>query len=348
MHEETPDPGARSPGSNGGPETILVVDDEAHLRKILKFHLEGSGFRVLLAEDGLQAIEIAKREQPTLILLDLMMPRMSGTEVCRELKVEPTTRFIPVIILTAKMGSEEKIRQLENGAQDYITKPFSLSEVLARVKSVIAWSRMQRHANPLTGLPGNVSIEEELTRRIVAKEPFALLYADIDNFKPYNDHYGYHRGDQAIFTMSRVLLAAVRDAGNRADFVGHIGGDDFVVVTSPDRAEAVGRAAIREFEHAMTFLVDPADSARGYIEVRNRTGEIERFPLLSLTVAAVNNVQREILHVAQASDIAAEVKRYGKKRPGSVYVEDRRGRIWVAEGAGALREAVEVGARSAG
>lgn len=334
-----------SPGENGK-DSILVVDDEAHLRKILKFHLEASGYRVLAAEDGLNALEIAKREQPALILLDLMMPRMSGNEVCRELKVEPTTRFIPVIILTAKTGSEEKIRQLENGAQDYITKPFSLQEVLVRVRSMIAWSRSQRHANPLTGLPGNVSIEEELTRRIAGKEKFAVLYADLDNFKPYNDHYGYHRGDQAIFAMSRILVGAVRETGNRADFIGHLGGDDFFVVTTPDRAELVGSAIIREFEKSRAALLDPKDVAAGHIEVKNRVGEIEKFPLLTLTIAAVNNVQREISHVAEASDIAAELKRYGKTRPGNVFVEDRRGKIWIGDGRGALREAEAVGARA--
>jgi PleD family two-component response regulator len=331
---------------DGTKDLILVVDDEAHLRKILTFHLEASGFRVVAAEDGVQALEIAKREQPALILLDLMMPRMSGNEVCRELKVEPATRFIPVIILTAKMGSEEKIRQLENGAQDYINKPFSLSEVLVRVKNVIAWSRMQRHANPLTGLPGNVSIEEELTRRIVSKETFTLLYVDLDHFKQYNDHYGYHRGDQVIFTMSRILIGAVRDAGNRSDFVGHIGGDDFVVVTALDRGEAVGRAIIREFERAVPYLVDPADAARGFIEVKSRMGDMDKFPLLAITIAAVNNAQREIHHVAEASDIAAELKRYGKRLPGNVFVEERRGRIWAADGPGALHEAVEIGAKS--
>jgi len=335
------------PSSNGnGQDSILVVDDEAHLRKILKFHLEASGFHVLVAEDGLQALEIAKRDQPALILLDLMMPRMSGNEVCRELKVEPTTRFIPVIVLTAKTGSEEKIRQLENGAQDFITKPFSLAEVLVRVKSMIAWSRMQRHANPLTGLPGNISIEEEMTRRIVGKEEFSVLYVDLDNFKSYNDHYGYHRGDQAIFAMSRILVGAVRESGNRSDFIGHIGGDDFFVVTTPDRAELVGRAVIREFEKALTSLLDPKDAAAGFIEVRNRVGELEKFPLLTLTIAAVNNVQREIRHVAEASDVAAELKRYGKRRPGNVFVEDRRGQIWITDGPGALREAVEIGAKA--
>jgi diguanylate cyclase (GGDEF)-like protein len=334
-----------SPPENGG-DSILVVDDEAHLRKILKFHLEASGFRVLVAEDGVQALEIAKREQPALILLDLMMPKMSGNEVCRELKVEPTTRFIPVIILTAKTGSEEKVRQMENGAQDYITKPFSLAEVLVRVKSMIAWSRMQRHANPLTGLPGNISIEEEMTRRIHGKERFAVLYADLDNFKPFNDHYGYHRGDQAIFAISRILVGAVREAGNRADFVGHIGGDDFFVVTTPDRAELVGRAILGEFERVRPTLIDAKDAEAGFIEVKNRMGEVERFPLVTLTIAAVNNVQREIRHVAEASDIAAELKRYGKRKAGNIFVEDRRGRIWMTDGPGALREAVELGAGS--
>ncbi|MFN0149909.1 MAG: response regulator [bacterium] len=333
-----------SDSSNGAAQkakqTILVVDDEANLRKILKFHLEASGYRVLTAEDGMEGIEVAKREQPTLVLLDLMMPKMSGSDVVRELKVEPTTRFIPVIILTAKTGNEEKIRQLENGAQDYITKPFSLSEVLARVKSVIAWGQSQRQANPLTGLPGNLSIEEELTKRVLGKEPFALLYADLDHFKPYNDYYGYHRGDHVIFTLSRMLLTGTREMGNRFDFVGHVGGDDFVIVSTPEKADAIGQRLVNDFRILAPSFYDAADIDRGYIEVKSRMGEPKKFALLSLTVACITNETREIHHVVEASDIAAELKRYGKGVPGCVFVKERRGQIWYAEGYEEIRELV--------
>jgi diguanylate cyclase (GGDEF)-like protein len=334
-----------SGGGQGRKDTILVVDDEAHLRKILKFHLESNGLNVLLAEDGVEALEVAKREQPALILLDLMMPRMSGNEVIRELKVEMSTRFIPVIILTAKTGSEVKLRQLEDGAQDFITKPFSLNEVVVRVKNVIAWSRMQRHANPLTGLPGNISIEEELTRRIIGKESFAFLYVDLDNFKPYNDHYGYHRGDTVIFALSRIIMSAVREAGRREDFIGHVGGDDFVIVTTPDRADHVARAIIRSFEKSVSTLLDQQDIDRGYMEVSSRLGGVKKFPLLSLTIGAVTNELGEIQHVAQASDLAADLKRYGKTLPGNVFVKDRRGRVALDGDTGATPVVLEIKAK---
>lgn len=321
-------------------QTILVVDDEANIRKILSFHLEASGYRVVVAEDGEEGIEVAKREQPSLILLDLMMPKMCGSDVCRELKVEPTTRFIPIIILTAKTGSEEKVRQLENGAQDYITKPFSLSEVLARVRSVIAWGQSQRQANPLTGLPGNLSIEEDLTRRISSQAPFALLYADLDNFKPFNDYYGYHRGDHVIFQLSRLIVSCAREYGARGDLVGHIGGDDFVVVTHPDNADAIGQALVRQFREKSVIFHDASDVERGFIEVKSRMGELRQFPFLSLTVACVTNEYIEIRHVVEASDIAAELKRYGKGIPGSVFVKERRGRVWYADGAEEARELI--------
>lgn len=332
--------GAVRAGTSGQKETILVVDDEPNLRKILKFQLEASDFRVFTAENGVEAVEIAKREQPTLVLLDLMMPKMSGADVVRELKVEPTTRFIPVIILTAKTGNDEKLRQFENGAQDYITKPFELSEVLARVKGVIAWSRAQRQANPLTGLPGNLSIEEELTKRVLGSEPFALIYADLDHFKPYNDYYGYHRGDHVIFTLSRLLIASTRAAGNRFDFVGHIGGDDFVVISTPDRADAIGQRIVADFQEKVPSFYDAEDAARGFIEVKSRMGELKKLPLLSITVACLTNEQRPIHHVVEASDIAAELKRYGKGIPGSVFVKDRRGQVWYAAGSEQIQELV--------
>jgi DNA-binding response OmpR family regulator len=182
-----------APGMSGiyTPPRILVVDDEPPIRDILKFQLENAGFVVKCAEDGLEGLQMAEEDPPDLVLLDLMIPQMDGYEVCRRLKAAYGTRHVPVIILTARGELDEKLKGLENGANDYVTKPFSMPELLMRVKNVLSWSQSQREANPLTGLPGNVSIERELTKRIESKQPFAFIYSDIDNFKAFNDYSGY-------------------------------------------------------------------------------------------------------------------------------------------------------------
>ena len=176
------------------PEHILIVDDEPHIRRILGFLLDQRGYVTSQAADGVEAVEVARRERPDLILLDLMMPRMDGFEVCEALRSDFVTSQIPVIMLTAKGEVSDKVRGLEGGANDYLTKPYDNKELIARVQNMLEWSRVQRQANPLTGLPGNQAIEKRLQVAVAAREPFAFMYLDIDHFKAFNDSYGYQRG----------------------------------------------------------------------------------------------------------------------------------------------------------
>jgi len=304
---------------------ILVVDDEPPIREILKFQLENAGFSVACAADGPEGLRMVEVDPPDLILLDLMIPEMDGYEVCRRLKSGYGSRHIPVIILTARGELNEKLKGLENGANDYVTKPFSMPELLMRVRNVLAWSQSQREANPLTGLPGNVSIERELTERIDRQTPFAFIYSDIDNFKAFNDYYGYAKGDEAIKTTAHILTAAVADTGNPDDFVGHIGGDDFVMMTTPDRADAVARSVIENFQKRSRELFEPEDLDRGYLKIRKRSGEVMKIKSLGITLAVVTNEKGPIAHIGRVADIASELKRYGKSMNGSVVVRERRG-----------------------
>ena len=303
---------------------ILVVDDEDHIRRILKFQLEKRGYRVVLAENGEIALELVRRESPDLILLDLMMPKIDGFETCRRIRQNFQTSQIPIIMLTAKTELQDKIKGLQDGANDYLIKPYSNEELLLRVGNVLDWSLKQKEANPLTGLPGNRAIEKELQGRIEKTEPFAFLYLDIDNFKPYNDHYGYQKGDEAILFLSDIVTEAVNALGGANDFVGHIGGDDFVVITSPARAEFIARHIIDEFDKGSLILLREDDVRRGFMEVRSRLGEVKRMPLMSLTIALVVDDEGKLKHYAQVNDIASELKRYGKGMSGSVVVRERR------------------------
>jgi PleD family two-component response regulator len=303
---------------------ILVVDDEEHIRKILKFKLEKHGYGVITAENGEIALQMIRRESPDLIILDLMMPKMDGFEVCRRLRRNFQTAQIPIIMLTAKSDMADKIKGLGGGANDYLIKPYSNDELLLRVKNVLDWNRKQKDANPLTGFAGNRAIEKELSRRIENKEPFAFLYMDIDNFKAYNDYYGYQKGDEAILFLADIITESVNSLGGSTDFVGHIGGDDFVIVTSPARAEFIVRHVIDEFDKGSLVLMSEGDIRRGYIEIKNRIGEIKRIPLMSLTIAIVVDEGERLKHFAQVSDIASELKKFGKGMVGSVVVRERR------------------------
>lgn len=303
---------------------ILVVDDEDHIRRILKFQLEKHGYRVVLAENGEVALELVRRESPDLILLDLMMPRIDGFETCRRIRQNFQTSQIPVIILTAKSELPDKIKGLQDGANDYLIKPYSNEELLLRVRNVLEWSLRQKEANPLTGLPGNRAIEKELQARIESKAPFAFLYLDIDNFKPYNDHYGYQKGDDAILFLGDIITEAVNSLGGGDDFVGHIGGDDFVIITAPERAEFIARHIVDEFDRGSLVLLREEDITRGFMEVRNRLGDVKRMPVMSLTIAIVLDEEGKLKHYAQVNDIASELKQYGKGMVGSIVVRERR------------------------
>jgi len=324
----------RTPGSRIGddvvtdvlkpPDRILVMEDDPFLQSLLKLELEGAGYVVQVAGDGLQGLNAVEAEAPDLILMDVMMPGADGNEVCRRLKACHRTRQIPIIMLTAMADSEDRLRALGQGANDYITKPFERRELLVRVHNLIEWGRLQRDANPLTGLPGNVSIEAELNRRIREEEPFVFLYVDLDNFKPFNDFYSYQKGDQAIRLVALLLQRAAEEEGCPGDFVGHIGGDDFVLILSADRARAVAEDFVRRFDREIPELYSRTDRARGFTQVLNRQGQLERYPLMTVTIAAVSSESRAFTHVAQVSDVAAELKRVGKAQKGSVIVWDRR------------------------
>ena len=307
-------------------QRILIADDERDIRLVLRTRFELEGFQVVEACDGAEAVRMAQDEAPDLIVLDVMMPELDGVEVCNRLRASFTTRHIPVIMVTARAGRNDKLNGLTQGANDYVTKPFEMNELVQRVRNTLEWSSQQRSASPLTGLPGNHSINAEIRRRLAEETPFALLQIDVDHFKAFNDYYGYGRGDEAIQLLARILSESVYRVGGRTGFVGHIGGDDFVVLCDPDSAEVIGEAILEWFNTAAADLYDPEDRSRGFVEVLNRRHVVERFPLMSLTIALVSTDRVPVTHLAQLIDIAQELKAHGKGIPGSVMVGERRRR----------------------
>ena len=306
-------------------ERVLVVEDEPNIREIINFNLENWGFEVIQAEDGETALARAEEYSPDLILLDLMLPKMDGIEVCRRLKSGFWTSRIPVIMLTAKKEVKDKVRGMEVGADDYITKPFSREELEARVKMVLSRTRSQRDRNSLTSLPGQIAVQGHVERLLADNIPFALLYLDLDNFKGYNDYYGHSRGDEVIKLLADVIVGAVAQRGSRDDYVGHIGGDDYTVVCSPEAAKEISDDIVAEFETKVTSLFAPEDVARGYFVTVDRQGKTTKQPCrIHITIAAVPNDDKQYSSYVAMVDIATELKKFGKTREGSVVVFDRR------------------------
>ena len=310
--------------------TILVADDDPHIRRILQYLLEQAGNDVVVAADGEDALREVDRCAPDLVLLDVMMPHLDGFSVLRSIRSSLETARLPVILLTAKGQSDEKVRGLRGGANDYVIKPFDQEELLLRINNMLEHARAQREANPLTGLPGNLAIAREATRRIETGEPFAIMYLDIDRFKSFNDTYGYARGDRAITLLSRVLCDAARALGLTDAFVGHVGGDDFVLVTDAGRADETCRRLLADFDRLIPLHYDREDRERGHIEAEDRFGVRRRYPLMGLSLVAVWAPPGRFADHAELARAAAELKRRAKAIPGSVYLRDAPG-----EGAGA-------------
>lgn len=294
---------------------VLVIDDDRPLCNIVTEVLLAEDIEVLQAHDGAEGLSLARRERPDLIILDVMIPVMSGYEVCR---------FLRKSFLTALGDPMEKVKGLAEGADDYLTKPFHPHELRSRVITHLRRSERDIQTSPLTRLPGNLAVERALRERIAKQRPFAVCCIDVDNFKPYNDKYGFFAGDQVLRMLSEIIVDAVLERGAEEDFIGHEGGDDFVVITAPERVEGICQAVIERFDAAMPQAYDEEDRERAYILSRDRQGRIVHFPLLTVSISVVTNVQRSLVHPGQIAHIAAQVMRYVKTKEGSNYAFDRR------------------------
>ncbi len=304
---------------------LLIVDeDEVNLR-LLKVNLQRSGFEAALARTGQEALEATWQNPPELVLCDARLPDMSGLQFCHRLIENARTRHIPVILMSSRSHPKDIVAALESGADDFVSKPLNFENVVARVRAHTRRAQLKPAQNPLTGLPGNLIIEQEIRQLVEpAHGLFAVLYADFNHFKAYNDVYGFPAGDEAIRRLAQVITQVVAELGNPADFVGHVGGDDFVVLTTPDRADALAQRLIADFDRQAPSLYSPADYRRGYLTAKDRQGLIKKFPLLGVAIAVVHNQYHPISSHWEIGEIGAEIKRFAKSRGGSAYHKDQR------------------------
>ena len=305
-------------------EHVLVVDDDPDVARFVEVNLRSAGYNVSVASNGEEAMERALELRPDLVLLDVMMPKMDGFEVAQRLRRDSRTSSSSIIMLTAKALSSDKVLGLSSGADDYIIKPFDPVELLARVKGTLRRAREMRALSPLTGLPGNIRVQEEIRRRVAEDEPFSLLYADLDYFKAYNDHYGFVRGDRAIQGLARLINDVVHDMAGPQGFVGHVGGDDFIIIVPPDLGEVMAKSLVERFDEVAPSLYDSIDRERGCIEVPDRQGNTKVFPMLALSIGVASTSARRFSHYGEAVTTATELKQFAKREAGSSYALDRR------------------------
>ncbi|MBN1621212.1 MAG: response regulator [Endomicrobiales bacterium] len=304
---------------------ILVVDDDREIGELIDITLKNDGHLVLRANDGFKGLELAKSQTPDLIIMDVDMPGMDGFTLCKRLRKDKTLHLIPIIILTgSRTQPNDLIEGLQTGADDYILKPFMPQELSIRVTRLLKRTDEHLSVNPLTKLPGTYTLENEITKRIEFRIHFAACYFDLDHFKAFNDHYGYKWGDEIIKYIAGLISKSVVTLGNEDDLLVHVGGDDFIVITTPDKVESICEKVISDFSKDTHKYYKDVDKERGYITTFNRKGVQEDFPLLTLSIGAVSTENREITHYAQMVDILNELKKHAKLQPGSVLVKDKR------------------------
>ena len=304
---------------------VLVVDDDRTMRTIIGTNLELGGFNVISAADGPTAIALLDDHTPDVVLLDVIMPLMDGFATLSRIRRHATASHVPVIVLTGRADATDPVRSLEAGADDFIARPFSPQEMLARVRAKVRRANVDSSLQPLTRLPGNIAIEHEVRRRFEAHEAWAVIYADLDNFKAYNDHYGFVRGDDAIRLVSTTMSDTIKSIGDPSDFLGHIGGDDFIIVTDPERAEALARQVAAAFDRDVLPLYDAEDRKRGWIAAKDRRGNPVKYPMMSLSLAIVTPSSR-ITSYQSIGEVAAELKSFAKRQAGSFVAMDKRSR----------------------
>ncbi len=304
-------------------QRVLILHNDPVEMECLSSLLSDAGYQIVAGDLSSIALHELVHDPPYLILATEGTSGRSVESLTRQLKNDPFLGRLPLIVLIRK----SRLNDVDWGAlhvDDYICLPYRPDEIVHRVRLCMSRSTRSLDANPLTRLPGNTTILFETTARIESGKPFALAYLDIDNFKSFNDRYGYGRGDEVLVVTCRILSTVVSELAGTEGFVGHVGGDDFVFMSAPDRIDPICETIIKRFDLVIPDFYDREERLRGYIDSIDRKGNHEQFPIMSLSIAVVTNCHRPINHPGDVSKIASELKKRAKALPGSVYVKDQR------------------------
>lgn len=304
------------------PQRILVIERDADTREHLREVFERC--EVVFADDGVTGLAAIDRHRPEFIITDLDLPELSGLELIARARHTFIGACVPILVLTSSSGEDSLLESFRVGADDFMVKPFSLSELQVRISSIHLRQMSARDINPLTRLPGNMVLKREIAERIRGSEPVAIAHIDIDHFKPFNDAQGFDRGDHVIQLLGDLLADHACQAPPGEQFVGHVGGDDFVMILPVNATVEMGDSILGGFAEAVKMLYTPEEVGRGSVAVVNRQGKETEVPLLSLSIGVVTTAREGVDDVRKVASIAAEVKHVAKSMPGNSLFIDRR------------------------
>jgi PleD family two-component response regulator len=298
------------------------VEGDADVARLVKNTLAHNGHDVFVTDAADTVMEMAGLLRPELVVLDV---ELAGLDVLASLRADFRSTSAAVLLLTAAPGAGgDLVDGIEAGADDELAKPFLPDELSARVQNVLRRARRAKVASPLTGLAGNFEIVREIEYLVAQEMPFALVHADIADFRYFNARYGYPRGDQVITATGEIIVEGAAKATGTPRFVGHIGGDDFAVLLRPDDVPVVCDTIVSTFDAAVDGFYDEADRVAGGIVVTDRRGRAQRHPFLAIKLGVAANTHRRIDAAPEAAAIAGEVLAVARGVPGSVWRIDRR------------------------
>ncbi len=270
-------------------------------------------------------LDIALRNIPDLIIINEQSINENIIDICRKIRENDDNSITPVLVVSSEKDEEHKIAIMKNNIEYIISKDSSNRYIYYTIKNIIRLMSVNRTVSPLTGLPGNVQIQTELKKRLLRKETFQVLYLDLDNFKAYNDVYGFIKGDEIIKLTAKIITKNIHTLEDSDVFVGHIGGDDFVAIVDGNiDHDEICQNIIAEFDTQILKYFNDIDIERGYIEVSNRKGIIEEFPLTSISIGVVVADKKRFSNTLEIGEVGAQVKHLAKTTMGSSYAIDRR------------------------
>lgn len=291
-----------------GNARLLIVEDDIDISNMLKIYFNGLGYDTDVAMRGSEALEKTRQVLPHLIVLDIMLPDIDGFEVCRTLRTSTRTSHIPVIFLTQKDERSDRLQGLEQGADDYITKPFDIEELKLRVQGAIRRSERESLTDPRSGLPAGRLIEEQL-RKIIRETGWAFLDIRINHFDPFKDVYGFVASDDVLRFTGMLLGEVLDELGTSGDFLGHAGGDNFVVLTTEGAAESIRQKMKERFAEEVKTHYNFMDRQQGFVLASNGEGQMEQFPLMTLAIGLVKPSQQSFSDIREITEMAAEARR---------------------------------------
>ena len=304
-------------------QDIYIIDDNIELINTLKKAFKNENeysFKGVKTDD----IETALKNIPSLIIINEDSIDKDIIELCRKIREDDDNSITPIVVLGDSRDKDHRVSILKIGVEYYIVKPMDTDYLYYTIKNIVRLMYTNRRVSPLTGLPGNVQIQTEIKKRLLKKEEFAILYFDLDNFKSYNDLYGFAKGDEIIKFTAKTITRNVHSSNSESCFVGHIGGDDFIAIVENANYEEICKNVIKEFDENVLQYFTLEDAERGYVEVANRRGIIEQFPLTSISIGVVDVDKGRFKNAIEIGEVGAQVKHVSKTIVGSSYAIDRR------------------------